>query len=70
MKLKKQREFRSLAKVKENEAMEIAVSGCNEEIKIHKLTHKRQLLFYRVFTQNCKIEINALDGSIISKVLL
>jgi len=41
-----------------------------KNVKSYKLTHKRQLLFYRIYTQNCKIEINALDGAIISKVSL
>jgi len=70
IKLKKQREFRSLVKIKKNEAIQIAVSLCNEDTKAHKLTHRGQLLFYRIYTQNCKVEINALDGAVISKVLL
>ena len=70
IKLKKQREFRTLAKIKKNEAVEIATSSCNQDVQSYKLTHKRQLLFYRMYTKSCKIEINALDGAIISKVIL
>lgn len=70
IKLKKHREFRALAKVKKQKAFDIALSVCNEPVRSYKLTHNRQLLFYRMYTQNCKLEINALDGSIISKVLL
>lgn len=70
IKLKKQREFRSLVKIKKNEAIKTAISLCNEDAKAHKLTHRGQLLFYRIYTQNCKVEINALDGAVISKVVL
>ena len=70
IKLKKQREFRSLANIKKTEAIEIAVTVCDQDVQSYKLTHKRQLLFYRIYTKSCKIEINALDGAIISKVIL
>ena len=70
IKLKKQGKLRSLAHVKQKEALKIAASQCDQNIKSNKLTHRGQLLFYRIYTQDCKIEINALDGAIISKVLL
>lgn len=70
IKLKKQGKLRSFANIKQKEALNIAASQCNQDIISHKLTHKGQLLFYRIYTKNCKVEINALDGAIISKVLL
>ena len=70
IKLKKQRELRSLAKVKQQEALKIAASLCDQEVTSYKLTHRRQLLLYRVYTQAYKIEINALDGAVISKAVL
>jgi uncharacterized membrane protein YkoI len=69
LKLKKQRELRQLTKIKYEEALEIASSYCKEDIISQRLTHKGQLLFYRSYTENCKVEINALDGALISKVL-
>jgi len=69
LKLKKKRLLRQLAKIKKEEARKIAVSHCKEEVISLRLTHKGQLLFYRSYTENCKIEINALDGAIISKIL-
>ncbi len=69
IKLKKQGQLRQLAKIKYEKARKMAASYCKEDITSHRLTHKGQLLFYRSYTENCKIEINALDGSIISKVL-
>lgn len=70
IKLKKQGKLRSLAKVKQKEAANIAVSVCNQNVISYRLTHKGQLLFYRMYTKDCKVEINALDGAIISKELL
>jgi len=70
IKLQKKRQLRSLARIKENEAQGIALSHCAPNITSSKLTHRGQLLYYRIYTKNCKIEINALDGAIISKVLL
>ena len=70
VKLQKKWQLQSLAKIKENEAQEIAVSHCTQNVTSSKLKHRGQLLYYRIYTENCKIEINALDGAIVSKVLL
>ncbi len=69
-KLQKQRQLRSLANVKQDEAKEIAAALCDQNVTSYKLTHRGQLLFYRIYTDDCKVEINALDGSIISKIFL
>jgi len=69
LKLKKQRQLRQLTKIKYEEAKEIAALFCKENVRSQKLTHKGQLLFYQSYTDNCKVEINALDGALISKVL-
>jgi hypothetical protein len=70
LKLKKQRQLRQLAKITNEEARKMAALYCTEDVISHRLTHKGQLLFYRSYTKNCEIEINALDGIIISKTLL
>jgi uncharacterized membrane protein YkoI len=70
MKLKKQRELRALAKVTKDEAIQIASTLCHEDVTAQKLSNRGQLLYYRIFTTNCKVEVNALDGKIISKVVL
>ncbi len=70
VKLQKQRQLRSLSNVKQDEAKEIAAALCDQKVRSYKLTHRGQLLFYRIYTENCKVEINALDGSIISKIFL
>jgi hypothetical protein len=70
IKLKQQRELRALAKISKNDAKKITASVCHEKINVLTLTHKKQLLYYRIYTDHCKLEINALDGMIISKVIL
>ena len=69
LKLKKQRLLRQLANITQKEARKMAILYCKEDIISHRLRHKGQLLFYRSYTENCKVEINALDGALISKVL-
>jgi len=66
--MKKETQLKYLAKVSKEEVEKIAKDICNEKVKSMSLTHKGQLLFYRVDTQNCKLEINALDAAIISKI--
>ena len=70
IKLKKERELRALAKISKNDAKKITSSVCHEKVIALKLRHKKQLLYYRTYTDHCKLEINALDGMIISKVIL
>lgn len=69
LKLKKKRQLEQLARINYKEAQKMAASYCKEDIISHRLTHKGQLLFYRSYTENCEVEINALDGALISKVL-
>ena len=69
LKLKKQSLLRQLTKITKEEARKMAASYCKEDVISHRLTHKGQLLFYRSYTENCEIDINALDGTIISKIL-
>jgi len=69
VKLQKQRQLRSLANVKKDEAKEIAAVLCDRDATSYKLTHRGQLLFYRIYADNCKVEINALNGAIISKAV-
>ena len=69
LKLKKKSKLKQLANIKYKEAKKMAAAYCKEDIISHRLTHKGQLLFYRSYTENCEVEINALDGSIISKIL-
>ena len=68
LKLKKKKQLKRLANIKYEEAQKMAVAYCKEDVTSHRLTHKGQLLFYRSYTENCEVEINALDGALISKV--
>ena len=60
--------LRRLSKVTMNQAKEITRKECKEQIiKSQKITHRGQLLYYRITTQYCSIEINALDATVIKK---
>jgi len=61
--------LKRLAKISSIEAKKITIKICNEPVVYQKLTHKGQLLFYLNITKHCAIKINALDGTIISKVI-
>ena len=63
--MNKETKLRNLTKISKKEVQKIANNICNEEVNSVRLTHKEQLLFYHVYTQNCKLEINALDAEII-----
>ncbi len=69
LKLKKKRQLRQLAKITREEARKMASAYCKEDIISQRLRHRGQLLFYRSYTENCEVEINALNGALISKVL-
>ena len=69
LKLKKKRQLRQLAKITREEARKIASAYCKEDIISQRLRHRGQLLFYRSYTENCEVEINALNSALISKVL-
>jgi len=67
-KLNYRQKLRQISKVKMDQAKEIARKKCNDQtIESQKITHRGQLLYYKITTQHCNIEINALDGAIIKK---
>jgi len=61
--------LKRLAKVSPDEVKKITLKECDEPVVYQKLRHKGQLLFYFVSTKDCTIKINALDGTIIEKVI-
>ena len=66
--LQHQQKLRRLSRVKPEEAKQIAVEICDtDELYSQKLKHRGQLLFYRIAMKQCSVEINALDGAVISK---
>ena len=68
--LQHQQKLRRLSKIKPDAAKQIARKACNaKEISYLKLKYKGQLLFYRITTKHCVVEINALDGAVISKTV-
>jgi len=69
VKLQHQHKLKRLARITSSKAKEITVKVCNKPVVNQKLTHKGQLLFYLNKTKVCMVKVNALDGTIISKVI-
>jgi hypothetical protein len=69
VKLQHKLKLKRLAKISSTEAKEITSKICNEPVVYQKLSHKGQLLFYLNITKHCAVKVNALDGTIISKVI-
>lgn len=65
--MEKENLLKRLAKIDGEKAQKIAKDICKEPMRSLELTHKGQLLFYHIYTQHCKVNINALDGSVISE---
>jgi len=66
-KIRYQRTLQKEAKVDKKEAIEIAQKSCNQKPNFIKIRYHNSLLFYKIKTKSCYLEINAIDGSIIKK---
>jgi len=60
--------LKRLVGISPTKAKEITLQICKEPVVYQKLRHQGQLLFYISITKHCTLKINALDGTIISKV--
>ena len=70
VRLQHRQKLRQLTKIGPKEAEGIAQKACDaEKIRSNRLTHKGQLLYYRIETDRCTVTINALDGAVISSTL-
>ena len=67
VKMQKKRNMHKIHKVDEEMAKDIAKKETNEDVTKLKLFHRSKLLIYNIHTKSYTLEINALDGSIISK---
>ena len=64
------RRMSQLAKISTDEARKIARSECKGEEPKLKLMNKGAYLFYYASSNSCKLYINALDGSLLSRETL
>jgi hypothetical protein len=67
LKMKKESQMKQLVNITPQALDTIVQNTCGEKLQTKRLTHRRQLLFYRVYTEKCVLDINALDGKIIEK---
>lgn len=64
------RRMNQLSKISKDEAVNIAKPFCKTDESKLKLMHKEGFLFYIVSSDSCRLSINALDGSLLSKEAL
>ncbi len=69
VKLEHKLKLKTVAEISSTEAKKMTLKLCNEPVVYQKLTYKDKLLFYLNITKHCAVKINALDGTIISKVI-
>ena len=67
LKMKKESQMKRLVRITPESLEKIAQNSCKEKPLSKRLLHKGQLLFYRVYTEKCVVDINAIDGAVISK---
>jgi uncharacterized membrane protein YkoI len=65
--MQKRIKMHRLHKIDEEEAMKIAQKHTNEKVLKLRLTHKSNKLFYHIHTKSYELDINALNGEIITK---
>lgn len=66
LKMKKESQMKRLVRVTPELLNKTVQRNCKEKAVSKRLLHKGQLLFYRVYTEKCVVDINALDGAVIS----
>ena len=67
IKLKKKRQMYRLSKLNEQDAERITEKKTMEKSQSIRLTHRGKHLMFKVHTENYRLSINALDGTIIKK---
>ena len=68
MKLQKQRKMHQLHKINEKQAAQIVKELTQEEVTSIRLAHNSNYLLFKAKTPNYRLAINALDGTVMTKV--
>ncbi|MCF6309538.1 MAG: PepSY domain-containing protein [Sulfurimonas sp.] len=69
VKMGKKQKMHQLHKVDEQEAIKIVKNATHEDVARMKLIHSGNILKYKVTTKSYLVEINALDGEILKKII-
>ena len=67
LKLREKSNMHHLHKIDEAQAKTVIKKETNEDVQELKLTHSGRVLFYKATTKNYLLQVNALDGTIMSK---
>ena len=61
-------EMHRIHNIDEKQLAQLVQKETGEEMTNEKLTHRDRILYYEVRTENYRLEVNALDGTILSRV--
>lgn len=66
--LQAKQEMHRLHKVDEKQLAQLVQKETGEEIVSEKLTHRGEILYYDVRTANYRLDVNALNGTVLNRV--
>ncbi len=66
--LQAKQEMHRIHKIDEKQLAELVQKETGEAIISEKLTHRGEILYYDVRTANYRLEVNALDGTVLKRV--
>ena len=69
LKTKTEQRMHKLHNVEENQAIEIVKKETAEDVEKIKLAHSGNFLIYKATTENYRVQVNALDGTVMKKEL-
>lgn len=69
LKIKTEQMKNKLRNIKTDEARQIVKTATTEDVKKIKLTHSGNFLVYKTTTKSYRVQVNALDGTVMKKEL-
>ncbi len=69
LKTKTEQRMNKLRNIKEDEAIEIVKKETAEDVQKIELTHSGNFLVYKATTKSYRVQVNALDGTVMKKEL-
>ncbi len=69
LKIKIEEKKNKFNNIKTDEARQIVKTATTEDVKKIKLTHSGNFLVYKTTTKNYRVQVNALDGTVMKKEL-
>jgi len=67
LKVQEKSHMHQIHKINEAQARKIVKNLLDEDVEALQLTHQSRVLVYKIQTKNYRVEMNAMDGTIIQK---